>query len=154
MQKYKLRASARVSSLREMPAGKNFKRLVRQQQHRRLLRHTSAVRPPQPSESVILRRLYTFSTGSAPNTSASDSNQTGVIGHSSSWAARSKHHYSCLHFSSPPWPFIYPDCVSIWPRASGTGPMVRRPGCRPSKSPPGSPSIGRPSPSSYLSTST
>ena len=51
-------ASAWVSSLRDIPTGKNLKRLSGQQQHRRLTHQASPVRLIPPSARFLLGRLY------------------------------------------------------------------------------------------------
>jgi hypothetical protein len=50
-------ASALVSSLREMPVGKNLKTLI-EQQHRLFPRLASDKRLPPPAERVFVRLLY------------------------------------------------------------------------------------------------
>ena len=52
------RATAQVSSLREMPNGKNPKRLVAQQRHRQVPRQAPGSQQQPPPEGVLLRRLY------------------------------------------------------------------------------------------------
>ena len=57
MQQYKRHASAQLSSLRKIHAGKNLKRLVGQKHHR-VPREASAGRLPPPSDRILLSRLY------------------------------------------------------------------------------------------------
>jgi hypothetical protein len=110
-----------------MPTGKNLKQFVTQ--HCRL---PDRPRTDDSRFSVLRPRrsscvTSTFSTPSAPRTSASISIWTGAIGSSSSWAARSKRHWSCLRLSSPHRRFTYPNS------ANDSGVKRCRSGCGPSR---------------------